>query len=87
MKAIVLTRYGGNEGLELRRVTDPEPGPDDVLIDVHAASVNPIDWKTRAGQVKALLPYKLPVILGSDASGVVAAVGERVRGWAVGDEV
>ncbi len=87
MKAIVLTRYGGNEGLELREVRDPEPGPDDVLIDVHAASVNPIDWKTRAGQVKALLPSKLPVILGSDASGVVAAVGERVRGLAVGDEV
>ncbi len=87
MKAIVLTRYGGNEGLELRRVPDPEPGPDDVLIDVHAASVNPIDWKTRAGQVKELLPYKLPVILGSDASGVVAAVGERVRGLAVGEEV
>ncbi len=87
MKAIVLTRYGGNQGLELREVPEPVPGPDDVLIEVHAASVNPIDWKTRDGAVKLLLPYSLPVILGSDCSGVVTAVGERVTRFAPGDEV
>jgi NADPH:quinone reductase-like Zn-dependent oxidoreductase len=87
MKAVVLKRYGSNKNLEVRDVPDPVAGPEDVLIDLHAASVNPIDWKTRSGAVKRLLPYKLPQVLGSDGSGVVTWIGEKVTRFQPGDEV
>jgi NADPH:quinone reductase-like Zn-dependent oxidoreductase len=58
-----------------------------VMIEVHAASINPIDWIVMAGHVQAMLPYELPWIVGYDVSGVVVEVGPGAQGFAVGDEV
>ena len=65
----------------------PEVGPNDVLVKLHASSVNPVDCKMRAGSHQLLIPRKLPTILGMDASGVIEAVGDKVKGWEVGQEV
>src|SRR5437773_10214123 len=60
---------------------------DDVLIEIHAAGVNPLDSKIRDGEFKLLLPYRLPLILGNELAGVVTRVGSRVRRFKPGDEV
>jgi len=88
MKAVVVPRFGPSDVLELVDVPRPEPGPGDVLVEVHAAGVNPRDWLIRSGRYpfRALLP-RFPFILGSDVSGVVAAVGGRVRDFRKGQEV
>jgi NADPH:quinone reductase-like Zn-dependent oxidoreductase len=88
MKAVILRKFGPSDVLELADVPRPEPGPGDVLVEVHAASVNPRDWLIRSGRYpfRALLP-RFPFILGSDVSGVVAAVGGRVRDFHEGQEV
>jgi alcohol dehydrogenase len=87
MQAFTIDRYGKN--VPLRAVTLPEPavGPDDVLVQVHAAGVNPLDAKIRDGEFKLILPYRLPLVLGNDVAGVVARVGSRVRRFKAGDEV
>ena len=66
---------------------DPELREDDVLVQIHAASVNPVDSKIRDGELKLILPYRLPLILGNDVAGVVVRVGSRVRRFKPGDEV
>ncbi len=88
MKAIVINRFGGPDVLEL--VLDhPEPIPasNQVLIEVHAAGINPLDWKIREGQLKLLLGARFPIVLGNDASGVISAVGREVTRFKPGDEV
>ncbi len=87
MKAIQYAAYGGPEVLELVDMAEPAPGPGQVLVDVHAASVNPVDWKIRRGMLKAIYDFGFPAIPGRDASGVVAALGAGVDEFAVGDEV
>lgn len=87
MKAAFICRYGGPEVVELGEQPVPTPGPEDLQIDVRAASVNPIDFKIRAGTTRLLLPYKFPLILGNDLSGVVRAVGSRVTRFKPGDEI
>lgn len=87
MKAIRIHGYGGPEVLEYEDVVVPTPGVGELLIKVQAASVNPLDWKTRAGHLKGLFPHTLPFILGWDASGVVEAVGSGVTKFKKGDEV
>lgn len=87
MKAVRIHRYGGPEVLQLDQVDTPSPRPRDVLVRVKAASVNPVDWKLRSGAQRSIVPYRLPWILGLDASGVVEAVGAQVKRWKVGDEV
>ncbi|MEU4547673.1 NADP-dependent oxidoreductase [Nonomuraea dietziae] len=87
MRAFILHRYGDQAGVRAGDVPDPQVGADDVLIRIHAASVNPLDLKTRDGEFKAILPYRVPFILGNDLAGVVVAVGAAVRRFAVGDEV
>ncbi len=77
--------YGGPEVLGLDEVPTPKPGGHDLLVQVHAAAVNPVDWKIRSGL--HVVRYRLPWILGLDASGVVEAVGPEVTRFAVGDEV
>lgn len=79
--------YGGPDVLRLEEVEKPAVGPRDVLIEVHATSVNPVDWKIRSGVQRAVVRYKLPHVLGLDASGVVVEVGAEVNKFAVGDEV
>ncbi|GAB7036303.1 MULTISPECIES: NADP-dependent oxidoreductase [Catenuloplanes] len=87
MKAFVVERYGDADTVQARDVPEPAVGDDDVLVRVHAASVNPLDLKIRAGDLKAILPYRAPFVLGNDLAGTVVAVGSRVTRFAVGDEV
>ena len=86
MKAFVVTHYGP-DGLEQADVPTPAVGPGDVLVDVRAASINPLDKMVRNGEFKQLLKYKRPFTLGHDLSGVVTQVGSDVRDFKVGDEV
>jgi NADPH:quinone reductase-like Zn-dependent oxidoreductase len=87
MKAFVLDRYGSNDGVRFGETPDPEVGPGDVLVQIHAASVNPLDLKIREGKLKPVLPYRLPIVLGNDLAGVVVKVGRDVRRFQPGDEV
>jgi NADPH:quinone reductase-like Zn-dependent oxidoreductase len=87
MKAIVCDRYGGPEVLELAEVPVPRVGPNGVLVRVHAVSVNPVDWKLRAGWLSGLWQLRFPVIWGCDLSGVVEEVGPAVTLFKPGDQV
>jgi NADPH:quinone reductase-like Zn-dependent oxidoreductase len=87
MKAVRMHEYGGPEVLKYEDAPRPEPGGGEVLVKVHAAAVNPVDWKVRAGYVKGFLNYSLPLIPGWDLSGVVEAVGSGVVDWKAGNEV
>jgi NADPH:quinone reductase-like Zn-dependent oxidoreductase len=85
MKAVLLVGHGGPEMLHYGDAPDPVPGPGEILVDVHAASVNAADYKVRLGGGGRGLTF--PHILGRDFSGVVAALGPGVADFAVGDEV
>jgi len=87
MKAFIVDRYGSADRVRASEVPDPEMREDDVLIEIHAAGVNPLDSKIRDGEFKLLLPYRLPLILGNELAGVVIRVGSRVRRFKPGDEV
>ena len=87
MKAIRIHAYGGPEVLRYEDAPKPEAGKGEVLIRVHAAGVNPVDWKVREGSFKGLLRYRLPLVLGWDVSGVIEAVGSGVSGFTSGDAV
>ena len=86
MKAFAVTRYG-SDGLQRCDVAVPSVGPHDVLVDVRAASINPLDKMVRNGEFKQLLKYKRPFVLGHDVAGVVTQVGADVRDFKVGDEI
>src|SRR4051794_6195944 len=85
MKAFAIDKYKGD--LTAREVPDPSPGPGDVVVAIAAASVNPIDWKLRDGEFKAILPAKMPLILGNDLAGTVVTVGAGARRFKVSDKV
>src|SRR5262249_20653692 len=87
MRATVLTRYGDVDGLEIRTVEDPRPKAGEVKLRVTAASLNAIDLKLASGVLKEFFPLKLPAILGFDASGEVAELGEGATGLSTGDRV
>jgi len=87
MKAFILDRYGKGERLRLGDMPEPELGDRDVLVQIHAASVNPLDAKIRDGEFKLILPYRLPLVLGNDLAGVVVRVGAKVQQFKPGDEV
>ncbi len=87
MRAARIHGYGGPEVLRVDEIETPRPGPREVLIEVHAASVNPVDWKIRSGTHRAVIRYALPHTLGLDVSGVVVELGAEVTRFAVGDEV
>ena len=87
MKAIRIHQYGGPEVLAQVEMQRPTPGPNEVLIRVHAASVNPADWKLRAGYMKDVFPLTFPSTLGWDVSGTVEEVGANVTLFKRGDEV
>lgn len=86
MKAFIVDRFGKGSG-RLGQMPEPELRPDDVLVEVHAAGVNPLDLKIRNGEFKLLLPYGLPLILGNEVAGVVFRVGSRVQRFKPGDAV
>ena len=87
MKAMRIHQYGGPEVLAQVEMQRPAPGVNEVLIKVHAASVNPFDWKARAGYVKEFFPLTFPATLGSDVSGTVEEVGPGAARFKRGDEV
>ena len=87
MKAFVLDRYGNNDGVRSGEIPEPELGSGDVLVQIHAASVNPLDLRIREGKLKPILPYRLPLVLGNDLAGVVVKVGPDARRFQPGDEV
>jgi NADPH:quinone reductase-like Zn-dependent oxidoreductase len=87
MKAVRIHSYGGPEVLVYEDAPLPPIADDDVLIRVHAAAINPVDWKIREGHLQGFLNYQLPLVLGWDVSGVVETVGENVTALKPGDEV
>ncbi len=87
MKAFILEQYGKKSGIRLSDMPEPELRDDEVLVKVHAASVNLLDVKIKNGEFKLVLPYRLPLVLGHDVAGVVIAVGSRVRRFKAGDEI
>jgi NADPH:quinone reductase-like Zn-dependent oxidoreductase len=87
MKAIVVHEYGGPEVLKYEEYPDPVPGTGEVLVRVAASSVNPIDYKRRAGLTKDFYPLKFPGLIGVDIAGTVAKIEPGVQGFSVGDQV
>jgi NADPH:quinone reductase len=87
MKAMVLDQFGGPEVLHLAEIERPELSSGNVVVQVAYASVNPADWKAREGWLSLYFQYQFPFVVGFDAAGVIAEVGEGVEGLAVGDRV
>ena len=84
MKAVRIHQYGGREVLSLDEIPVPDIAPDEVLVRVVAASINPVDWKVRAGYLVQMIPHQMPLTLGWDVSGVVVASGSEVSQWQLG---
>src|SRR6202051_1417325 len=87
MRALVLSRYGGPEHTALIDVPQPPPAASELLVQVRAAGLNPVDFKTRAGALKIIHNYPLPIVMGNELSGVVEAVGPGVTRFTKGDPV
>jgi NADPH:quinone reductase-like Zn-dependent oxidoreductase len=87
MKRVQYLHYGAPEELRLDEVTSPDPGRGQIRVQVRAAAANPMDWKIRRGELKALSGFRFPRGLGHDFAGVVDAVGPGVKRFEVGDEV
>lgn len=87
MKAFVVTKYDKKTKLRLTETAQPVVEENDVLVQIHSASVNPIDYRIKYGDFKLILPHKIPLILGHDLAGVVVKVGSAVHSFKVGDEV
>jgi len=87
MKALILRRYGDYEPIAFADLPRPVPKADEILVQVHAAGVNPIDNMIPKGMFKPILPYRLPITMGSDLAGVVVEVGDRVTRFKPGDAV
>lgn len=87
MKAVVIEQYGDKEELKEKELEKPEPEAEEVLIKIHAAAVNPIDWKLRYGYLKEKLSFDFPIILGWDAAGIVEKIGKDVDSIQKGDRV
>jgi NADPH:quinone reductase-like Zn-dependent oxidoreductase len=87
MKAIVVHEYGGPEVLKFEEYPDPAPGPGEVLVRIAAASVNPIDYKRRAGLTKDFYPMHFPSLIGVDMAGTVVKVGHGVLDFTAGNQV
>lgn len=86
-RAVQFTEYGGPEVLHVVDREVPRPGPGEVLVEVRAAGVNPLDWQLRSGAAAAMMPVEFPAVPGGDVAGVVVDVGKDVTDFAAGDEV
>jgi len=87
MKALIFNRYGKRDNITFADVPRPSPKPGEILVQVHAAGLNPIDTMVPKGTFKPILKFQLPAILGSDLAGVVVEVGSRVTRFKLGDAV
>jgi NADPH:quinone reductase-like Zn-dependent oxidoreductase len=87
MKAVVVHKYGGPEVLKFEDYPDPVPGAGEVLVRVAAASVNPLDYKRRAGLTDDYYPIHFPGLIGVDMAGTIVKIGPEVEGFSVGDQV
>ena len=88
MKTAQINKYGGEEVLEINsKVSKPQAEEGKIVVEVHAAGINPIDWKIRQGYMAQMMPLQFPATMGGDFSGVVTEVGGGVLGLSVGDEV
>ena len=88
MRAFVMTRYGGADAAEIRDdIPMPEVGPNDVLVKVHAAGLNPVDFKIREGKLKAIKKVSFPAVMGNEIAGVVESVGSAVTAFHQGQRV
>lgn len=87
MKAAIINQYGTPEVIRIEEKSIPQPQAGEVLIKIDAASINPIDWKIRSGQLKHFLRIHLPAILGFDICGEIAQVGAGVTDFKIGDQV
>ncbi len=87
MRSVRIHEFGGSEVMTIESTAIPQPEKGEVLIKVHAAGGNPVDWKIREGYLAEVLPHTLPLTLGWDFSGEVVAIGNGVDNWKVGDAV
>ena len=87
MKAVCIHSFGGPEVLKVENVEIPEPKDDEVLVKIHAASVNPVDYKIRSGHYPPVKEQQLPKVLGRDVSGTIERCGRAVRDFSQGDAV
>jgi NADPH:quinone reductase-like Zn-dependent oxidoreductase len=87
MRAVVINEYGSKNVLVEQELPKPEIKANQVLVEVYATSINPIDWKLRAGYLKQMLDWSFPIILGWDVAGKIVEVGSEVKDFKVGDEV
>ncbi len=87
MRAVRIHEYGEADVLQTETIAIPEISEQEVLIKVHAASVNPVDWKVRKGYLDGMLGHQMPLTLGWDVAGEVVSVGAEVSEWKVGDAV
>ena len=87
MKSVCIYGYGGPEVLVYEEAPRPHPDAGEVLVRIHAAGINPVDWKIREGHLKEMLTHTFPLVLGWDLSGVVESLGSGLTRLKVGDEV
>ncbi|ASN06665.1 NADP-dependent oxidoreductase [Virgibacillus necropolis] len=87
MKAIIIESYGSSDQLIEKEVPMPTIEDNQVLLELHATSINPIDWKLREGYLQEKLPFEFPIILGWDAAGIIKEVGANVTNFQIGDYV
>lgn len=87
MKAAYINNYGSNDSVIIGDLPDPQIADDQILVEIKAAGVNPVDFKIRDGKLKLMTPYSFPLILGCDLSGTVKKVGAQVTKFKLGDEV
>ena len=87
MKAIAINEFGGRDKLQLMDLSVPTVRKGEILVQVKAAGVNPVDWKIREGYIKDRFPYEFPIIMGWDASGIVEQTGPEVTRFKQGDEI
>jgi NADPH:quinone reductase-like Zn-dependent oxidoreductase len=87
MKLFIIKRYSKEDKLQLVELPEPTVKDNEVLVQIHAASLNQIDSKLKSGEFKLLLPYKFPLVLGHDLAGIVTKTGSKISRFKVGDEI
>ncbi len=87
MKAYRINKYNKIDKMQLVEMAEPSLGEYDVLVEIHATSINQLDFKLKSGEFKLLLPYKLPLVLGHDVAGIIKKVGLKVSKFKIGDAI